>query len=257
MKRKPESKIETASLEFNFLKDADALQANEFEGMASVFDTPIQAWTPTIIEKGAFKKTLKEKYANRAVLDRVKILFNHNPDVPIGRPTLLEETPEGLRLRARISETAAGKDSLTLMRDGVMDSLSIGFDPIKFTYQEHEDDKQMWRHIQEIRLWEVSVVTMPANPAALITDINSLDEESLDTIFESLAALPLGKIAEAHVGKVLSSKNKKLISDAVAALQALIAAAEPPEKKDDQALTGNIEQANLRDLHDLQLWLLQ
>jgi len=256
MKRKPINKIETASLEFNFLKDANALQANEFEGMASVFDTPIMAWTPTVIEKGAFKKTLKEKFANRGVLDRVKILLNHNPDIAIGRPTLLEETSDGLLMRGRISETAAGKDALTLMRDGVMDSLSIGFDPIKFNYQEHED-KQLWRHIQEIRLWEVSVVTMPANPAALITDINSLDEESLDTIFESLAALPLGKIAEAHVGKVLSSKNKKLISDAVAALQALIAAAEPPEKKDDQALTGNIEQANLRDLHDLQLWLLQ
>jgi HK97 family phage prohead protease len=253
--KKAKAATEQCSLEFSFTQNP-ALGPDEFEGLASVFNVPIDAFVPTVIEPGAFTKTLTERYRNRDALSRVKILFNHNPDVPIGKPLAFEETPEGLKVRAKISDTAVGRDVLKLMRDGVLDSMSIGFDPIKFTYEEHSEDKQTWRHIQEIRLWDVSVVTFPANAEALISDVNSVVAfhdlpAALRTIFEPLASVPF---EEAHVGKVLSAKNKQIVNDAIAALQALIAAAEPPADE-GQALTVNAEQQS--KLSELQVWLAQ
>ena len=49
------------SVGFKLQLDPDDLQLGMFTGIASVFGNPIDTWTPTIIEKGAFKKTLKEK----------------------------------------------------------------------------------------------------------------------------------------------------------------------------------------------------
>lgn len=247
---------ETLGAAFSLVAGA-SLAANEFEGYASVFDTPIDAWMPTVIERGAFTKTLAERSK------QVKILWQHDPDCPIGKPTMMEETAQGLHVRGKISETEHGKECLMLMRDEVIDSLSIGFDPIRFEMVKHEDDGQMWRHIKEVRLYEFSPVTFPANAAAKITNVNEQQgqDKLFQAVFMSLSALPL----EIHEGKVLSSKNKGLVSEAIQSLdstrevlQALLDAAEPPAPPptgDTQALTANEEK--LAELREVQLALLQ
>ena len=246
---------ETLSARFNLVAGS-SLAPNEFEGYASVFDTPIDAWVPSVIERGAFTKTLQERK------DKIKVLWQHNPDCPIGKPTMMEEASQGLHVIGKISETEHGKECLMLMRDGVIDSLSIGFDPVRYEMVKHEDDQQMWRHIKEVRLYEFSPVTFPANDAAKITNVNEAQQnlhESFNTVFQALGGLPL----EIHEGKVLSSKNKGLVSDAISslnstreALQALLEAAEPPPPPpigDTQALTANSE--TLADLRELEVWL--
>ncbi len=339
---------ETFSARFQIARDASGLKPNEFEGMASVFHYPIDTWTPTIIEPGAFKKTIAERAS------QVKVLWQHDSRYPIGIPTLMEETPQGLHVRAQISETSVGKDALMLIRDGVVDSMSIGFDaiqedPVKHdlnwmmeqkssssyepTVLEKVADGATWRHLKEIRLWEFSPVTFPANDGAGITAVHSMFSVPLESFaakweiqtiifpkskwdsadackkwlkdhdykdpgvdetedsyrfrqrdpsdFDKMRTICInpGKDApmddckvkavygqlksssqaittpslealepvllELHEGKVLSTKNKKLLQDAVAALQALIAAAEPPPPKDEgQALTVNAERMN-------------
>ena len=257
MKHKPN--WETCNFEFNAIGEP---QAGEFEGMASVFNVPIDAHVPTIIEPGAFQKTISERYRNREALERVKILFNHDMDQPIGRPIALEETEQGLRIKGKISGTDVGDRVRTLMADKVLDSMSIGFDTLQSKNIVHDGkwgsqnslgyrpevmqqiaDGDMWRHIQEIRLWEVSIVVFPASSMALISDVHE-QQDSIDQLLETLLArVPL----EAHEGKVLSAKNKKLLQDAVAAIEALLAAAEPPPPPVDDgmmALTVNAERAS-------------
>jgi uncharacterized protein len=138
-----------------------------FTGYASVFGTKIDTWIPTVIEKGAFKRTLKEQG------DRVKILWQHDRDTPIGKPLSLRETDRGLEIVGKISETAQGKDVMVLLRDGVIDEMSIGFDPVKWTMDEPtKEGEEGLRHIHEVRLWEVSLVTFAANPDAKILTVH-------------------------------------------------------------------------------------
>src|SRR5215831_864664 len=99
-------------------------EQGHFKGLATMFGSVIEAFVPTIIQPGAFTKTLREGR------DRIKLLWQHDRDKPIGLPVELAETSQGLEVTGRLSMTQQGREALILMRDGVLDALSIGFDAI-------------------------------------------------------------------------------------------------------------------------------
>ena len=135
---------------------------NIIEGYSAYFDN-IDSYGD-IIEKGAFKKTLNE---NR---NRVKVLWQHDTSEPIGKPIMMEEDSKGLYIKAQISQTDIGKKAMILMRDGVVDEMSIGYDVIKDEY------KGKNRMLKELRLWEFSPVTFAANDKAKITSAKNFNE---------------------------------------------------------------------------------
>ena len=90
-----------------------------------MFNVPIDAHVPTIIEKGAFKNTLKEQR------DRIVLLWQHDSDVPVGRPLELFEDHIGLFLKGRLSTTPRALEAGMLLKDGTLSRMSIGFDPIQ------------------------------------------------------------------------------------------------------------------------------
>ena len=185
------TKIEHKS--FAFETSSVDLDEGTFNGYASTFGVVDEY--DDVVEPGAFTKTIQE------MGQRVKICWMHQWDNPIGRPVLMEEhgrerlpetllarAPEatgGLFVRGRISPTTQGRDSLMLMRDGVVDELSIGYDIVKSDYSER-DGKSRLRHLREIRLWEFSPVTWGANHAAVITAVKRLDLP--DDVMEELRA---------------------------------------------------------------------
>ena len=65
-----------------------------------------------------------------------KLFMYHQSDQPVGLVTAREDTDEGMLFTARISATAAGDEALTLALDGVLDSVSVGVNPTKFTYDD-------------------------------------------------------------------------------------------------------------------------
>lgn len=149
--------------------DAVGLPENEFDGIASVFGSLVETWTPTVLEPGAFATTLERDRA------RIRILWQHDTDSPIGLPTLLEETPQGLHIRGRISKTMQGQEALTLMRDGVVSELSIGFDAVReFTVNDPSGLAEPVRHLQEVKLWEISLVTFAADPMARVAAVHAV-----------------------------------------------------------------------------------
>lgn len=139
-----------------------AADENTFEGYASKFGNT--DFHGDVIMKGAFAKTLKEN------ANRVKILWQHRMDMPIGKPVEMYEDDNGLYVKGKLSMTDLGKNALTLIKDGVIDEMSIGFDIIK------EDYSQGVRLIKEVRLWEFSPVTFAANDQAKITGVKDLNE---------------------------------------------------------------------------------
>ena len=136
-----------------------------FSGYGAVFDNIDSGGD--IIEPGAFAKALAGGW------ERVKILALHNDCwLPIGKPLELREDEKGLFLKAKISDTSMGKDIKILLKDGVLNELSIGYEPVVFEF-----DQAGIRHLKEVDLWEVSVVTWAMNPEAVITDYKSATEE--------------------------------------------------------------------------------
>lgn len=136
----------------------------KFEGYASFFNN-IDS-DGDIIEKGAFSKTIKEN------INRIKVLWQHDPTEPIGIPETMIEDDNGLYVKAKISATDAGKKALTLIRDGVVTEMSIGFDTVKSDYKTVGNKR--FRLIKEIKLWEFSPITFAANDQAKILQIKSL-----------------------------------------------------------------------------------
>lgn len=111
---------------------------------------------------GAFARSIAERG------NRVKLLVNHDrQSLPIGRAVSLRETPEGLVGEFRVSQTPAGDQALELVRDGVVDSFSVGFVPIR----DRRDGSVVVRTEAAIR--EASLVGFPAYEGALIAGVRS------------------------------------------------------------------------------------
>ena len=113
-------------------------------------------------EFGACARTIREPGS------KVKLLALHDHRrFPIGKATSFVERSDGLHGEFAIPETREGDDVLTLIRDGVLDSFSIGFRGIR----ERRDGAVRVR--TEIALIEVSLVGLPAYEGALVGGVRS------------------------------------------------------------------------------------
>ncbi len=152
------------------------------EGYASTFGN-VDA-VGDVVVAGAYKRTLNAR------LDRLKVLRDH--EHPIGKPVEAFEDTKGLYTKSRISDTPLGNETLTLLRDGVLDRMSIGYEPVTKEFGQFEG-KQV-RFLKEIKLYEWSVVTFPANESAAVTGVKAL--EDLDRAFHEFKAgtLPVAEL---------------------------------------------------------------
>ena len=216
-----EQKSDTPARErkaFSFELESADENTGEFSGYAAVFGNRDSG--NDIIEKGAFTKTIVEDF------HRIKILALHNDCwLPVGKPIELREDDRGLFIRGKISDTSMGRDIRTLLKDGVLNELSIGYDAIEFDY----DSKQDIRHLKEIKLWEVSIVTWAMNDQAKIEEVKSL-VEGLKTEVKS------GKITQARLNAL-----KPFIAVVRELAEILSPFLEPPEADTDPPTQNNIK----------------
>ncbi|MEO0618815.1 MAG: HK97 family phage prohead protease [Pseudomonadota bacterium] len=134
-----------------------------FEGYASLFDTPDLG--RDVVKRGAFAASLKRRGARG-----VRMLFQHDPNQPIGIWHAITEDARGLHVAGRLSEDVVrAREILSLMRDGALDGLSIGYRTIKGT----RDPATRMRTLHIVDLWEISVVTFPMQPDARVESVKS------------------------------------------------------------------------------------
>jgi hypothetical protein len=119
-----------------------------------------------IVAPGAFAKTLAR---HRADNTSPALLWSHDPAEPIGRWDRLVEDDHGLSVAGVLNAAARrGPEARALAKDGLL-ALSIGFVTVIA-----RRDKVGHRIIAEAELLEVSLVAMPANPLARITEARSI-----------------------------------------------------------------------------------
>jgi len=152
------------------LKLNDLDDQGVFTGYAGIF--AIEDLQNDIIERGAFKRTLDHSGGS------VPILWQHKSDEPIGVGLEAKEDASGLFVRGQLNlDTQKGKEAYSLLKQGAIKGLSIGYDPVK---KEYKDGKRL---LKEIKLYEYSVVTFPAQPLANVLDVKEegLKEGSTET----------------------------------------------------------------------------
>jgi HK97 family phage prohead protease len=66
-----------------------------------------------------------------------KLYLGHDSTQAVGLVTAMVDTPGGMMYEARISETTLGNEALVLAADGVLDAVSVGVNPTKFSYDEN------------------------------------------------------------------------------------------------------------------------
>ncbi len=152
---------------FEIKDSAVSIGERTFEGYASTFDLDQD---DDIIHQGSFQKSIKESFP----AGRIKVLWQH--ESPIGLPIEMSEDSRGLYVRAKVSKTRLGDEALELMSDRVVDRMSIGFSIPKGKF---EYDEKGIRHIREVKLFEFSPVTFPANESAIITGVKSIRDAIL------------------------------------------------------------------------------
>ena len=125
-----------------------------FAGYAALFDRVDRGGD--IVRPGAFARAVAAGPA------RVPLLWQHEPDRPIGRIERIAEDGRGLRVIARLAEgSAAGRDAAALLRDGAVGGLSFG-------YRVKGKRDGPHRELTDLDLVEVSLVTFPMQPAARV-----------------------------------------------------------------------------------------
>lgn len=138
------------------------------EGYGSVFG--VRDNYDDVIAKGAFVQSLKD---HRAAGTMPAMLWQHDADKPIGVWTEMVEDEKGLRIKGQLAmETVKGKEAHALLKMGALNGLSIGFMSKEWAY---DRDTEV-RTLTAIDLWEVSLVTFPANEKARVTNVKSADE---------------------------------------------------------------------------------
>ena len=168
-------------LNFEFEVKASEDEKGIIEGYGSVFGNV--DFHNDVIEKGAFVKTLKKQLP--------AMLLQHNSNDVIGVWTLAKEDNNGLKLTGSLNmEVQKARESFHLAKQGALRGLSVGF------YTKQEEMIKGVRHIKEVELLEVSLVTFPANNLARVSGVKSDDAPKTERELEAaLRELGYGKKA--------------------------------------------------------------
>lgn len=135
------------------------------EGYGSVFG--VRDNYDDVIAPGAFLSSLNE---HRAAGSMPAMLWQHDASEPIGIWTEMVEDDKGLLIKGQLAlDTVRGKEAHALLKMGALNGLSIGFVSKQWAYDRETDV----RTLTEIELWEVSLVTFPANGKARVTNVKS------------------------------------------------------------------------------------
>lgn len=174
----------TLDVPFEFKEVTDQ---GKFSGIASIYGAVDLGGD--VVERGAFAKTLSDNPV-------VPILWQHNPHEVIGEGKI-RSTREGLMVEGEldIETDAVALKAYNKMRKKRVKGLSIGYQSVK------EDFKNNIRHLQEVKLWEISVVTFPMLPGAQVTGVKSIDEikEFLEQFWANEAGIKAAVAADSEL----------------------------------------------------------
>lgn len=220
-KRNLRVQVPVSNFEIREVEDPDTGETfAEFEGHAIRWgeEAEINAFFFSFterFERGAFKKTIRERGPSGN--GQIKFKLRHIDTEPNAAKFIdLRETGDGLFLKGRTIPTRTGRDLAVELREGTLDTFSIGFDAISERIDQEDDPIE--RTVLEARLWEISAVDWPAYAGATVEAVRNADlmgDGTLELFVEKIEA-------EAREGKVLNKANMSRLEEARDRLQQVI-----------------------------------
>ena len=158
------------------------------EGYASMFGNSYDLGRfDEVIERGAFTRALDEEQDVRALID-------HDPAKIIGRSkngTLeMREDAKGLFTRIHLPDTQEARDLATLVERGDLDAMSFGFTVQADRWEKKEGRNT--RYISDVDLFDVSVVSFPANPDTAVALRSLQDVDGSDKYRRKFSLMLMG-----------------------------------------------------------------
>ena len=206
------------------------------EGENGVVEGYASTWTKTpdsygdIVIKGAFTETLKKR---KATGHPFPLCFNHDFDQIIGAVFEAEEDDYGLKISASFLNTPAAQEKRELVKEGIVWQFSFAYSVLGAEQPTEEEKRQgIYQKLTKLDLYEVSLVPVPANQTAIVTEVKN-DED-----------------VEVKAGKRNSAKDEALIRDAISALQALLDTAEDQGEDETKANGAPEEQKASNPMKD-------
>lgn len=168
-----------------------------------------------VIVMEAWAKGL-ENYVNNPI-----ILFNHDYDEPVGKMVDFAITSAGLQITAEIYPEA--ENVYNMVKRGVLSTFSVGFQIKDASYDPMKDIF----YIKELDLYEISVVSVPANAGATFSVSKSLTADELDAIKKEFSATAevIKPAVEAEIEKEIEKMSDTIDVQAIAAAAAEAAVA--------------------------------
>lgn len=200
----------------------DGLEEGQFTAYASVFGNKDSYGD--VVMPGAFAKDLArwEKSGNP-----IPLLFGHNmsdPDYNIGHIVKAEEDAVGLKVTAQLDlESPKGRQVYRMLKGRRINQMSFAYDEIESGPATHDGDN-VWE-LRELKLYEVSVVTIGANQETEILAVKSMPSVAERTLRDIKA------------GRVLSSKNEGELRGAHEAIGRVLSALD--STSDEEKASGD------------------
>lgn len=143
-----------------------------FEGYGSVFN--VKDSYDDIVVKGAFVDSLAVHSAKGSM---PALLWQHNSDEPVGVYVEMREDDTGLFVKGQLAlKTQRGAEAYELLKMKAISGMSIGY----VTREDSYDRVTGVNTLKKLDLWEVSLVTFPANTEARVSGVKSVEEGVTD-----------------------------------------------------------------------------
>ena len=207
------------------LGDAKSLsvESGEIVGYAATFNNV--DLVGDVIRPGAFQKTIQERVAaGKVPLMALHWAYGGDTREVIGTIKEAKEDEHGLWIRAELSSIESAQDVRTLVQEGHVKNMSIGYNIIN-AEPAVIDGAEVYE-LKELRLLEVTVTTHPANELAVITGAKCAppphtaasatpsvtESKSADTHVDEYARLATTQLAKAQLAQmetfILKEKSK-------------------------------------------------
>lgn len=215
--------------------------AGTFSGYGAIFGN-VDSYGE-IIKRGAFAQSLAEWKAKGKW---PKMLCQHGgwgvgaeDMLPAGKWDDMSEDSKGLKVTGHLfaMNTDRGQYLYEGLKSGELDSLSIGFQTIDSTTETR--DGETYKLLTNLKLWEVSIVTFPANDKAKISSVKNL---TVDQLREFENALRDGGLSRADCRKAISVLKSLPLRDAGEPISTLCDEEMPEAAELIRALNKNSEQ---------------
>lgn len=131
--------------------------------------------TGDIIVPGACDKWLMSEMASRLAL-----CYQHDFDKVIGKITDKGVDDRGLWIEADVLPTSLGKDVQILLKAGAIKEFSIGYVADEYHYAKTDGYEDEVRYLDAITIFEVSPVTLAANPRAQLMSVGKSADNAID-----------------------------------------------------------------------------